>query len=116
MFLDVDPRSIGRIGDGKRRASVIDVAMFQSLVRGEAVADLVAGSVNECHHVSGRALSEVRARYVTGLTATAKRRDGQHPIFAARSGAVRRRPQVVVSRLPFRAPVGRQGDGIRADG
>ena len=44
MFLDVDPRSIGRIGDGKRRASgVIDVAMFQSLVRGETVADLVAG-------------------------------------------------------------------------
>ena len=42
MFLDVDPRTIGRIGDGKRRATgVIDVATFQSLVRGGTVADLV---------------------------------------------------------------------------
>ena len=82
MFLNVDPRSIGWIGDGKRRASgVIDVAMFQSLVRGETVADLVAGYghvvVDECHHVSAssfeQVLSEVRARYVTGLTATPKR-------------------------------------------
>ena len=98
MFLDVDPRSIGRIGDGKRRASgVIDVAMFQSLVRGEAVADLVAGYghvvVDECHHVSAssfeQVLSEVRARYVTGLTATPKRRDGQHPIFEMQLGPAR---------------------------
>ena len=44
MFLDVDPGTIGRIGDGKRRATgVIDVATFQSLVRGGTVADLVAG-------------------------------------------------------------------------
>ena len=43
MFLDVDPRTIGRIGDGKRRATgIIDVATFQSLVRGGTVADLVA--------------------------------------------------------------------------
>ena len=98
MFLDVDPRSIGRIGDGKRRASgVIDVAMLQSLVRREAVADLVAGYghvvVDECHHVSAssfeQVLSEVRARYVTGLTATPKRRDGQHPIFEMQLGPAR---------------------------
>ena len=100
MFLDVDPRSIGRIGDGKRRASgVIDVAMFQSLVCGEAVADLVAGYgdvvVDECHHVSAssfeQVLSEVRARYVTGLTATPKRRDGQHRIFEMQRYVVDRR-------------------------
>ena len=98
MFLDVDPRSIGRIGDGKRRATgVIDVAMFQSLVRGGTVADLVAGYghvvVDECHHVSAssfeQVLSEVRARYVTGLTATPKRRDGQHPIFEMQLGPAR---------------------------
>ena len=108
MFLDVDPRSIGRIGDGKRRASgVIDVAMFQSLVRGEAVADLVAGYghvvVDECHHVSAssfeQVLSEVRARYVTGLTATPKRRDGQHPIFEMQLGPAR----YVVDRRPSAA-------------
>ena len=98
MFLDVDPRTIGRIGDGKRRASgVIDVATFQSLVRGETVADLVPGYghvvVDECHHVSAssfeQVLCEVRARYVTGLTATPKRRDGQHPIFEMQLGPAR---------------------------
>ena len=98
MFLDVDPRSIGRIGDGKRRTTgVIDVGTFQSLVRRGTVADLVAGYghvvVDECHHVSAssfeQVLSEVRARYVTGLTATPKRRDGQHPIFEMQIGPAR---------------------------
>jgi len=90
MFLEVEPGSIGRIGGGRRRVTGrIDVAMIQSLVRKDAVAGLVAGYghvvVDECHHVSARSfervLSEVRARYVTGLTATPKRRDGLHPIF-----------------------------------
>ena len=98
MFLDVDPRTIGRIGAGKRRASgVIDVSTFQSLVREGTVADLVAGYghvvVDECHHAAAssfeQVLSEVRARYVTGLTATPKRRDGQHPIFEMQLGPAR---------------------------
>ena len=46
--------------------------------------------VDECHHVSAksfeRVLSEVRARYLTGLTATPRRRDGQHPIFEMQLG------------------------------
>ena len=41
--------------------------------------------MDECHHAAAssfaQVLTEVRARYVTGLTATPKRRDGQHPIF-----------------------------------
>ena len=123
MFLDVDPRSIGRIGGGKRRPSgVIDVAMVQSLVREDMVADRVAGYghvvVDECHYVSAssfeQVLSEVRARYVTGLTAIPKRRDGQHPIFEMQLGPARyvvdRRSSSAAS--PFRAPVGRQGDSI----
>ncbi len=98
LFLDVDPKSIGRLGGGKRSVSgVIDVAMFQSVVRREAVADLVAGYghviVDECHHVPAvsfeRVLSEVRARYVSGLTATPKRRDGQHPILKMQLGLPR---------------------------
>ena len=98
MFLDVDPRTIGRIGAGKRRATgVIDVATFQSLVREGTVADLVADYghvvVDECHHAAAssfeQVLGEVRARYVTGLTATPKRRDGQHPIFEMQLGPAR---------------------------
>ena len=98
MFLDVEPRSIGRIGGGKRHVTGrIDVATIQSLVRKDVVADLVAGYghvvVDECHHVPAvsfeRVLSEVRARYVTGLTATPKRRDGQHPILEMQLGPAR---------------------------
>lgn len=98
IFLDVEPRTIGRIGAGKRRATgVIDVATFQSLVRGGTVADQVADYghvvVDECHHAAAssfeQVLSEVRARYVTGLTATPKRRDGQHPIFEMQLGPAR---------------------------
>ena len=98
MFLDVEPKSIGRIGGGKRHVTGrIDVATIQSLVRKDVVADLVAGYghvvVDECHHVPAvsfeRVLSEVRARYVTGLTATPTRRDGQHPILEMQLGPAR---------------------------
>jgi superfamily II DNA or RNA helicase len=75
----------------------IDVAMIQSLVRKEAVADLVAGYghviVDECHHLPAiqfeRVLRELRARYVVGLTATPQRRDGHHPITEMQLGPVR---------------------------
>jgi superfamily II DNA or RNA helicase len=63
--------------------------MIQSLVRRERVDDLVAEYghvvVDECHHVPAvsfeRVLREVKARFVTGLTATPRRRDGHHPIL-----------------------------------
>ena len=43
VFLGVDPKVIGQIGAGKRNPTGrIDVAMIQSLVRKESVADLVA--------------------------------------------------------------------------
>jgi superfamily II DNA or RNA helicase len=71
--------------------------MIQSLVRKDAVADLVAGYgqviVDECHHVAAiqfeRVLREVKARYVVGLTATPQRRDGHHPITEMQIGPVR---------------------------
>jgi len=55
------------------------------VIRLGRVADLVEGYghviVVECHHVAAvwfeRVLSEVKARFVTGLTATPRRRDGQ---------------------------------------
>ena len=113
LFLEIDSRSIGRIGGGKRNATgLIDVAMIQSLVRKDEVADLVAGYghvvVDECHHVPAvsfeRVLSEVRARYVTGLTATPQRRDGQHPILELQLGPARyvANPKSPATVRPFR--------------
>jgi superfamily II DNA or RNA helicase len=98
LFLSKTPREIGQIGSGKNRPTgEIDVAMMQSLVRLGHVADLVTGYghiiVDECHHVPvvsfERVLSEVKARFVTGLTATPRRRDGQQPVLHMQLGPVR---------------------------
>ncbi|MBI4604472.1 MAG: DEAD/DEAH box helicase family protein [Planctomycetes bacterium] len=98
LFLGLEPREIGRIGGGKHApAGRIDVAMLQSLVSGVKVSDLVAAYghviVDECHHVPAasfeRVLSEVKARYLLGLTATPRRRDGHHPILEMQLGPVR---------------------------
>ena len=98
LFLDKEPKEIGQIGSGKNRPTgMVDVAMIQSLIRLGRVADLVAGYghviVDECHHVPAvsfeRVLSEVKARFVTGLTATPRRRDGQQPILHMQLGPTR---------------------------
>ncbi|MCZ7665591.1 MAG: DEAD/DEAH box helicase family protein [Thermoleophilia bacterium] len=87
-FLDIDPKSIGRVGGGVRRPKgIIDVAVMQSLSRKGAVDDLVASYghliVDECHHVPAvsfeRLARQCRARYVLGLSATTGRRDGHNP-------------------------------------
>jgi superfamily II DNA or RNA helicase len=112
LFLGIAPRAIGRIGGGRRRPNgCLDVAMFQSLVRKGSVDDLVAGYghviVDECHHVPAvsfeRVLSEVRARFVTSLTATPYRRDGQHPILHMQCGPIRYavHPRSPLAQRPF---------------
>jgi hypothetical protein len=98
MFLELDDREIGILATGKRKLTGrLDVAMLQSLVRGGTVADEIAAYgqviVDECHHVPAfsfeRVLSEARARYVVGLTATPQRRDGHHPIVETQLGPIR---------------------------
>ena len=71
--------------------------MIQSVTRKDSVDDRVAAYgqviVDECHHMPAvsfeRVLSEVRARYVVGLTATPQRRDGHQPITEMQLGPVR---------------------------
>ncbi|HEY1535262.1 MAG TPA: DEAD/DEAH box helicase family protein, partial [Polyangiaceae bacterium] len=98
LFLGLDRKEIGQVGGTKRTPTGrLDVAMIQSLVRRDSVADLVAGYgqviVDECHHLPAvqfeRVLREVKARYVVGLTATPQRRDGHHPITEMQLGPVR---------------------------
>lgn len=97
LFLGIEPKEIGQIGADKRAPTGrLDVAMIQSLVRKDSVADVVASYgqviVDECHHLPAvsfeRVLSEVKARYVVGLTATPHRRDGHHPITQMQIGPV----------------------------
>ncbi len=98
MFLGIEEKEVGQIGGGKRKPNGrLDVAMIQSLVRGDRVEDLVAAYghviVDECHHLPAvsfeRVLSEVKARYLVGLTATPQRRDGHQPITEMQLGPVR---------------------------
>jgi len=97
-FLDLSPKEIGTIGSGKNKANgILDVAMMQSLIRKDEVADLVAKYgqiiVDECHHLPAfsfeRVLGEVKAKYVVGLTATPYRRDGHQPIIHLQCGPTR---------------------------
>lgn len=112
IFLDRNPKSIGQLGGGKRKlTSEIDVAMIQSLSRKDSVNDCVAeyGQViiDECHHLPAvsfeRVLSEVKAKYVVGLTATPHRRDGHQPIIHMQIGPIRYEvdPKAQLAQRPF---------------
>jgi superfamily II DNA or RNA helicase len=135
MFLNVDEKDIGQVGGGQRKPNGrLDVAMMQSLVSKEGVDDLVGTYghviVDECHHLPAfsfeRVLSEVKARYLVGLTATPQRRDGHQAITEMQLGPVRyrvdaksqaaRRPfehKLIVRETGFRVPAGRTGSGIQ---
>ena len=135
MFLGIDEKEVGQIGGGKRKPNGrLDVAMIQSLVRKEKVDDLVAGYghviVDECHHLPAvsfeRVPSEVKARFIVGLTATPQRRDGHHPITEMQLGPVRykvdaksqaaHRPfdhTLVVRETAFRMPDDNANSGIQ---
>ncbi len=89
---------IGMIGGGKRKPTGgIDVALVQSLVRKNIVDNIVAAYgqliVDECHHLSAISFEAVaqafKGKYVLGLTATATRKDGHHPIIFMQCGPIR---------------------------
>jgi superfamily II DNA or RNA helicase len=97
-FLSIPSEQIGSIGGGKRKPTgIIDVALIQSLVKKDVVDDCVANYgqliVDECHHLSAVSFEAVaravKAKYVLGLTATATRKDGHHPIIFMQCGPIR---------------------------
>ena len=99
-FLGLPPKTIGRIGGGRKKPTgLLDVALIQSLVRKGVVDDRVGQYghlvVDECHHLSARSFELVarraKATFVTGLSATVTRKDGHHPIIFMQCGPVRYR-------------------------
>ena len=100
QFLGLKTAEIGRWGGGKKKLTGnIDVALLQSLVRKGVVSDAVADYghviVDECHHLSAHSFELVarrlKAKFVTGLSATVARKDGHHPIIFMQCGPVRHR-------------------------
>ncbi len=89
---------IGQFGGGRKNLSgIIDIAVMQSLVKGDEVKDVVRDYgmviVDECHHVPAfsfeQILKNVSAKYIYELTATPVRQDGHHPIIFMHCGPVR---------------------------
>jgi superfamily II DNA or RNA helicase len=98
QFLGIPKSEIGCfIGSKRKRTGIIDVAVMQSIVRKETVADWINKYgqivVDECHHISAssfeRIIRKCPAHYRLGLSATVVRKDGQHPIVLMNLGDLR---------------------------
>ena len=98
MFLNLPAKSIGQVGGGKsERTGCVDIAIIQSTHDKDGVKDFVAEYgqviVDECHHLSAftfeQVMKQVKAKYILGLTATPKRKDGHHPIIYMQCGPSR---------------------------
>jgi superfamily II DNA or RNA helicase len=97
-FLNIPHDEIGQIGGGKNKITGrIDVATIQSLNYGGQLKSLITQYgqiiVDECHIISAitfeNVLKKIRPKYVLGLTATPKRKDGMHPIIMMQCGPIR---------------------------
>ena len=97
-FLNISPKEIGQIGGGKNDITgKVDVATIQSLNYGGQLKSFITQYgqiiVDECHVISAvtfeNVLKQIRAKYVLGLTATPKRKDGLHPIIMMQCGPIR---------------------------
>lgn len=97
-FLKLSPKDVGQFGGGKKKLTgKIDVVTIQSLTAKQELKSFVTQYgqiiVDECHHISAftfeRVLKKVRAKYIYGLTATAIRKDGLHPIIFMQCGPIR---------------------------
>ena len=98
QFLGIPKSEIGCFsGSKKKRTGIIDIAVMQSIVKNDAVADWIQEYgqiiVDECHHISAssfeRIIRKCPAYYRLGLSATVVRKDGQHPIVLMNLGDLR---------------------------
>ena len=91
-------KTIGSIGGGKNNPTgKVDIAIINSLYDKKEVKEIVRNYgmviVDECHHIGAynfeRVLKKTCAKYVYGLSATPKRRDGATPIIFMQLGPIR---------------------------
>lgn len=118
---------IGMLGGGKKHPSgEIDIATYQSMMHrktnkvDERLFDYGQIIIDECHHISAPRyevlLSEARAKYLLGITATPHRQDGHQPLIFMLAGPIRHtvkidnrhafEQQVIVRRFSNPAPLG----------
>lgn len=97
-FLDIDKKDIGAFGGTrKKRTGRIDIGMLQSIAKTQEMEE-IAGSysqiiIDECHHIPAASfesvMKQIPARYIVGLTATPRRKDGLEKILYQQCGPIR---------------------------
>jgi superfamily II DNA or RNA helicase len=93
-YLAIDTKEIGKLGRGKKKlTSTIDIATLQSLKnRPELIEKYSQIIIDEVHHIPAVSfeipLKKFRGKYIVGLSATPKRKDGMHPIMFMQCGAI----------------------------
>lgn len=97
-FLEVDPKNIGIFGGSKKkRSGKIDIGMLQSLAKTENMEEIANSYsqiiIDECHHIPASSfegvMKQIPARYIVGLTATPRRKDGLEKILFQQCGPIR---------------------------
>ena len=88
---------IGQMYGSKfKRSNLVDVATFQTLANKKNLQEVLDQYgmviVDECHHIAAptfeRVVKSCKVKYVYGLSATPKRKDGHEPISLMRCGEV----------------------------
>ena len=97
-FLGLAPRDIHRLGGAKRTAAApVALGMLQTVARSPHPEALLAPYahviIDECHHVPAAGFEAVMktcpARFILGLTATPRRKDGLQKLLHLQCGPVR---------------------------
>jgi superfamily II DNA or RNA helicase len=97
-FLNLSPRDIHRLGGPKRTATAtVALGMLQTLARSPHPEALLAPYphviIDECHHIPAAGFEAVMktcpARFILGLTATPRRKDGLQKLLHLQCGPVR---------------------------
>ena len=93
-YFDIDIKTIGKLGDGKKKlTSNIDIAILHSLKnRPDMIKEYSQIIIDEVHHIPAISfevpLRNFHGKYVVGLSATPKRKDGMHPIMFMQCGDI----------------------------
>ena len=97
-FLNIDSKQIGILqGAKKKLKGLVDIASVQTLAKREDLKKLFREYgmviIDECHHVPSVTLENVMkacgSRYILGLTATPKRKDGLEQLLFLQCGPIR---------------------------
>ena len=93
-YFNIDKKEIGYLGKGKNKLNNrLDLATMQSLKNNvEIIKNYSFVIVDECHHIPAltfeNIIKQFRGKYILGLSATPKRKDGMDPILFQQLGNI----------------------------